>query len=140
MPFLTWSNEFEFGISEIDSQHHHWLDILNNFYDHLEGNNVKEHLLTLIDEAIDYTHYHFSEEEKLMNRIGYPAVDEQKAMHREIAEKILQFKKTIDADKPLVSMTVTHEFKDWFKHHILLEDKKYAQLYLEKEKLGSHSA
>ncbi len=134
MPFLVWSKEYEFGISEIDSQHRHWLDILNNFYDHLESANMKDHLLTLIDEAINYTHYHFFEEEKLMTGIGYPAIEEQKEMHREISKKIQGFKETIEADKALVSMTVTHEFKDWFRHHILEEDKKYARLYLDVNK------
>lgn len=138
MPFLTWSTEFEFGISEIDSQHHNWLDILNRFYDHLEGKNMKEHLLTLIDEAIDYTHYHFSEEEKFMTRIGYPAIDEQKSMHKEIANRIMQYKATIEEEKPLVSMTVTHEFKEWFKQHILVEDKKFAQMYLSKAERNFH--
>ncbi len=35
MGFLQWSTKFELGIPEMDMQHKKWLEILNNFYDHL---------------------------------------------------------------------------------------------------------
>ncbi len=133
MPFMTWSKEFEFGIPDIDSQHRRWLDIMNMFYDQLEEKNLKDNLLKLIDNAIDYTKYHFSEEEKFMESIGYSQKDEQQKMHKEIVNKINGYKKTIEEGKSLVSMTVTQEFKGWFKNHILIEDKKYANTYHQKK-------
>lgn len=129
MAFMVWSKEFEIGIPEMDKQHQRWLELLNNFYDRLETSNMKDHLLRLIDEAIDYTQYHFSEEEKLMASIGYPAQNDQKKMHQDIRSKIAEYRQKIATDKPLMSMSVTNEFKGWFTHHILEEDRKYADMY-----------
>ncbi len=129
MSFLEWSSEYEFGIPEMDKQHKRWLELLNTFYDNLESKNMKKHLLKMLDEAIEYTHYHFKEEEALMSTIGYPALQDQKMLHKEIAKKIENFREKIAADKEVVSMVITNEFKSWFKTHILIEDKKYVDMY-----------
>ncbi|HPA64295.1 MAG TPA: hemerythrin domain-containing protein, partial [Spirochaetota bacterium] len=71
MSIVTWGKEFEIGVPEMDKQHKRWIEIINNFYDNLERTNVDNKLKEMINEVLDYTHYHFSEEEKLMNSIGY---------------------------------------------------------------------
>jgi hemerythrin len=129
MAFMAWSSKYEFGIPEMDEQHRHWLELLNNFYDGLAEQNMKLHLLKLLEEAIDYTHYHFEEEEKSMQNIGYPALTEQKKLHAEIGKKSENFRYKVMDDKPIVSMSITNEIKSWFKNHILVEDKKYVELY-----------
>ncbi len=132
MPFMEWTKEFEFGIPLIDRQHQHWLEMLNTFYDQIDDVAYRKNVQELIQEAIDYTHYHFETEEKLMRDIGYPAIDEQKAQHAEITRRIERFRDSITDDTPVVSMFLTEEMKAWFSHHILEEDKKYAKLYLER--------
>jgi hemerythrin len=129
MALLIWQTEYDFGIPEIDRQHRRWIELLNAFYDGLQEREVKTRLLTMLDEAIDYTEYHFREEEAMMSGMGYEALADQMRLHAEIGEKIRQFRKKISEDKPIVSMAVTNEFKDWFKNHILGEDKKYVELY-----------
>jgi hemerythrin-like metal-binding domain len=137
MGFMSWSKEYEFDIPEMDQQHKKWLEILNKFYDHLENENMRSHLHEMITEAVDYTHYHFQEEEKLMLKIGYHDINEQKRMHKEIVNKIEAFQNKIKNGEPIVTMTLTSEFKNWFKNHILVEDKKYAEIY---HKLNSKHA
>ncbi len=134
MSFMEWSGEYELGIPEMDRQHMRWLELLNAFYDHLSTGDFNQRLKKLVDEAYVYTQYHFSEEERLMSTIGYPAVEDQREMHRRIAEKILDFKQRIDAGQHVVSVTLTSELKSWFTQHIKVEDKKYAAMYLEKRK------
>jgi len=65
----------------------------------------------------------------MMQEIGYTALIEQKKMHHEIEAKIYEFKKKIQSDKPALSVSVTNELKNWFNNHILVEDKKYVELY-----------
>jgi hemerythrin len=129
MAFIKWSADYEFGIPEIDKQHKHFVELLNRFYEGLVEQNTKDQLLVLLNEAIDYTHYHFSEEEKMMQDIGYAALMDQKKMHSDVEDKIENFKEKILMDKPVLSMTVINELKSWFDNHILIEDKKYVELY-----------
>jgi hemerythrin len=134
MGFLVWDAKFEFGIQEIDEQHKKWLSILNNFYDHLYDSNMENVLLDLVNEALNYTHFHFREEEKFLAKINYPHLQEQKQKHSEIAEMLSSFKNNIIGKKMVVSITITNELKKWFKEHILIEDMKYAEFYKKQKK------
>ncbi len=89
---------------------------------------MKNHLSTLVAEAVDYTKFHFREEEKLMQSVGYGDLEAQKNMHRDIAAKIENFQKKVEDGEPVLSVTLTNEFKSWFRNHILVEDKKYVGL------------
>jgi hemerythrin-like metal-binding domain len=124
---MEWSSEYEVGITEIDNQHKKWLELLNAFYDNLTKDNNDKQLLVLITEAAEYGKYHFEEEEKVMELLGYPHLDEQKKMHSEIAEKIMIFQNKVQNGQPLISLTVTNEFKSWFRNHILIEDHKIGE-------------
>ncbi len=129
MGFMEWSTQYELGIPEIDEQHKKWLELLNQFYDGLSSDNVELLLPQMIAEASDYGKFHFGEEEKFMERIGYPKLDEQKALHRDIAAKISTFREKVERGQPLMSLSVTNEFKAWFREHILIEDKKISEYY-----------
>lgn len=129
MPMFEWDSKYEIGVPSMDEQHKRWIEIINDFYDHLTSREIVENTKHLIEEVIDYTTYHFASEEELMKSIGYPHINEQKAMHRNIVDKILEFKKKINNGKLVVSSVVTIELKQWLRDHILIEDKKYAELY-----------
>jgi len=131
MGFMAWSSKFELGIPEMDEQHKKWLAILNSFYDHLSDKDLTAQMKSLIQDVIDYTQYHFSEEEKLMASIGYHELNQQKQMHKEITDKIIRFKQRLDAGNLVISTAVTSELKSWFKEHIMIEDKKYAEKYFQ---------
>ena len=129
MSIVTWGKEFEIGIPEMDKQHQRWIEIINNFYDNLEKTNIDNKLKEMINEVLDYTHYHFSEEEKLMNSIGYSELDSQKKMHETITARMNEYKRKIENNEILMSISVTNDLKDWLKNHIMVEDKKYADAY-----------
>jgi hemerythrin len=130
MAFMNWLPDYQFGIPLMDDQHRHWLELLNEFYYCLESGNRKNRQLSLLDEAINYTHFHFQEEEHLMSDIGYMALTEQVMMHKAIGQKLEAFWQDIAYDKPLTISEITGECRDWFKRHILVEDRKYMQAYL----------
>lgn len=62
MAFLNWEAKYEFGIPEMDKQHKKWLEILNKFYDQVSSGDIKEKMGAMVDEALQYTKFHFSEE------------------------------------------------------------------------------
>lgn len=132
MTFFEWDKKFEIGVPEMDNQHKKWVEIINRFYDHLINNDINKTTKIMINEVIDYTNYHFSEEEKLMMSIGYPHINDQKEMHNKITEKMKYFKNRIDEGILVVSTSITNEMKLWLKDHIMVEDKKYAVLYKKK--------
>ena len=133
MAFFTWEPKYELGIPEMDNQHKKWVGILNKFYDQVSKSDLKTNMLEMLEEALDYTKFHFREEEKFMASISYAKIDEQKRMHKDIITTLEDFRKTINSDKTITSMSLTNEMKKWLKEHILVEDKKYAD-YLKQKK------
>ncbi|MCK9171381.1 MAG: hemerythrin family protein [Treponema sp.] len=129
MIFMKWSSKYEVGIPEMDAQHKHWIELLNAFCEGLEEQAMKLHLINLLYETINYTLYHFSEEERLMQNIGYPSLNDQKKLHTELYRTIESLRDKIARDEPVVPKTVTKELKNWFNYHLLIEDKKYVELY-----------
>jgi hemerythrin-like metal-binding protein len=66
-----WNESFETGLSSVDKQHHHLVDVINRFGELLmQGEAVsKDDFEALFNELVSYTQYHFSEEESYMNRV-----------------------------------------------------------------------
>lgn len=129
MGFMNWESKYELGIDEMDQQHQKWLEILNQFYDQLNGENINQKIVKMVDQVIDYTEFHFSEEEKFLDQLNYPMLGEQKEMHEQICETIKSFKQELEQEKMIISTRITRELKRWFTEHILHEDKKYADYY-----------
>lgn len=129
MAFLKWDKKYELGIPEMDNQHKKWAEILNKFYDQVSKSDLKTNMLEMVDEALAYTKYHFTEEEKFMSKMKYPKINEQKIMHEEIISSLMKFKDSLKSNKTITSMEITNELKKWFKDHIMVEDMKYAEFF-----------
>lgn len=127
MPLMKWSEEFNTGVREMDEQHKKWMQVINNFYDHLQDKTLKSNIAELLDEAIEYTAYHFSEEEALMKRFNYPDYEKQKEEHAKITAHLAEYRVMLDEGRLNVSQPVTSEMKSWFNNHITDMDKGYGE-------------
>jgi hemerythrin len=132
MAFLIWSPKYEVGIRELDEQHKHCVELLNNLCNSLLEKNMKLHLVSLLYEAIEYTNYHFSEEERLMQNIGYPLLADQKKLHMEMSKRFEDLRGRIVRDEPVVPDLLVKEMKRWFKTHIITENRKFTEMYKQK--------
>lgn len=66
-PIFEWNPLLNTGLEEADRQHQHLLNLINSFGDAVANRLVNESdVATLYDELVDYTCYHFEEEERLM--------------------------------------------------------------------------
>lgn len=127
MPFMVWNESYKIGVPEMDEQHQRWLALLNEFYDHVKEGASSENLTKLLKGAMDYTDFHFAEEERFMGSIGYPGIDQQRARHQDIRNHLQEYYRKLQDRKVVISLPVTTEMKNWFNQHILVEDKQYAE-------------
>jgi len=134
MAFLKWSQKYEIGIPEMDKQLRHCAELLDSLCTTLSEQHMKLHIVSVLYEAVEYANYHFAEEEILMQNIGYPALSEQKKLHAEMSKKFEDFRVRIVRDEPVVPEQLAAEMKKWFKKYILAEDKKFAEIYKQKNK------
>jgi hemerythrin len=65
-------------IEEMDKQHMRLVALLNNVYELLKEGKREEALELFKKELLSYVEHHLSEEEKFMEKIGYPDLDKHK--------------------------------------------------------------
>lgn len=69
------------GNEMIDAQHKELIAKINKLLDSIETSNDKLVAVKTLDYLAEYTEFHFGEEEKLQEEIGYPGIKEHKKEH-----------------------------------------------------------
>lgn len=130
MQAFIWTPQFVTGLSRVDEQHQHLVDMVNQVGDLLLNNDCDETTLqALFDDLARYATEHFSEEEALMARW---AVDPRHAdlhtrHHREFVEQLVSMweRRQQSANAP----ALLHGFlASWLTMHILGEDQRMARM------------
>ena len=129
--FFGWSTTFETGITRIDIQHKVIVRILNELYDIIIGNNEEEKISKIIQELIQYTEYHFGEEEKMFSEYNYIEEKEHKKEHQTFVDEIQQAVSQMSTDKSILAIELMNFLKDWLTEHILDTDQKYVKFFKE---------
>ena len=88
-----------------------------------EANNIEN----VINELISYTGTHFADEEKLLNEINFPDLDEHKKLHSFFTHRIEQFRKDYSSGDLELSTHIMEFLWGWLLEHILMADKKYGE-------------
>lgn len=123
---IQWTEDLSVGNQELDKEHQRWIEILNEFYDGLKAGKSKEKLEELVIKMLDYTKYHFSNEEDFMKSVNYPNLIEHQKTHAEYVEKITEFYEKLKSGKLILSLEVTNFLKSWLVNHIKGVDQQYA--------------
>jgi len=125
--FIEWNDTYSVGIDEIDDHHKTLLELLDRSYClKLEGNNKYE-LSELIYELIDFSHYHFSVEERLMIKYDYPNIDHHILEHLNYTYTVMTFEKLMVEDNDNSPDDVFEFVKNWLFDHILNTDSEMGQ-------------
>lgn len=131
MSKIQWQDNFNIGIDEIDLQHKKLLQIFNELY--ALSTDGSQNYRVLIGKTLkklsNYTHYHFSEEENVMQHYDYPELDTHKSLHQDFINKLSTSTKLILAGDSTQGLQLCSFLLDWILNHILKSDKKMA-LYI----------
>ena len=100
-----------------------------------DESSFDEHTLKkLLMEIKDYTYYHFSYEERLMEMAKYPELVSHKTLHINFMDKIDEIMlEAKSEDFKVVAYEVYEILNHWLNEHIMIVDKKYIE-YLRDDK------
>jgi len=130
MEAFLWDQRFETGISTVDSQHKHLVDLVNLAGDiMLAGTANETELQQLFNQLSDYAVYHFNEEENLMAQSGIDLrhVDAHKEQHAEFLKQVTLMWSNRSISVNPASML--HGFlSSWLTVHILGQDQEMARI------------
>lgn len=144
MKSFTWDELFETGLREVDQQHQQLVSLINKFSSCLSENNVQLHMLeTVIQDLLDYSNFHFQEEEKLMVQSGldHRHLEQHFDAHKNFLSEVLSIKSTISPENPGMAKYLLKFLTHWLAYHILGMDQNMArQLNLLKSGVSAERA
>lgn len=123
---VEWSEDFSVKVSLMDKEHRVLFDLINDLNNAMIDGKSSDKIGEILDSLIDYTEYHFGDEEKMLRKISYPYLDEQIKSHRAFVNKMKEFKAEMESGEILLSVKIINFLKDWLISHIINIDTKYS--------------
>lgn len=127
---IPWDEKYSVGIPEIDNQHQRLFAIANEYFEQIKKQQPPELEEQLLKDLLDYTKQHFSYEEELLKKSGYPYYAEHVQEHLAVFAQIKAFSRAATGH---LSLRVDTNVKNvaellikWLSHHIVEKDHSYA--------------
>jgi len=122
---LQLTQKYLTGINEIDSQHNVLVGMLNELHSIILNKGSEDQVNEIIKKFVDYTVYHFNEEEQLMKMNKYPDLENHKKIHQNIVNNVSKVLTDYKGNKFLRFKFFTIAM-DVLMNHIEIVDKKFA--------------
>ncbi len=125
---FNWDDSLSVGYHCIDLHHKKLLLIIKDFGDLLKQGQ-KAYSLNIgkiLKELSDYTHYHFSEEEKIISKFKCPYFEEHSKIHAEFINKISENLKGLATGDMDAGIEFHNFLGKWVLKHIAFRDHKWS--------------
>jgi len=129
--FVQWKESYSVDNKDIDDDHKKLLGMINQLQTAVHYQTDEGTIEQTLNDLIDYTKYHFSREEKIMQDHDYPDFEEHKQEHAKMVAQVTQFIDEYRVDKTRTIDNVLQFLKAWLINHINGSDQKYRP-YLKK--------
>ena len=131
MESFRWGKHFETGLTEVDRQHHHLVDVINQFGELLkqsEGASFQD-IETVFGELSDYAQYHFAEEEALMSQaeIDQRHFNHHHQEHIRFLQDVVQMHDNVSPANLDKATSLLKFLVYWLAYHILGSDQSMAK-------------
>ncbi|OFX80274.1 MAG: hypothetical protein A2X12_04270 [Bacteroidetes bacterium GWE2_29_8] len=130
--FIKWTNNLSVKIEELDNQHKKLFDIINELYGAFMENKHKEITKKILSELAEYTHTHFSLEEKYFMLYNYPSKEEHIKQHSEFINSVKDFLIEFERNPDALTFKLMTFIQKWINNHIQFTDKLYSDFLLSK--------
>ena len=129
MESFHWGEHFITGLEEVDKQHHHLVDIINDFGTLLTENVLNtEDVDRLYNELANYAIYHFVEEEKLMSEVKVDKrhLERHVEVHNGFIDDVTSIYAKISMDNLREAGDFLKFLMHWLAYYILGDDQDMA--------------
>lgn len=134
---IEWTSDLAIGVDEIDNQHKEIFRRFDSLFAACSEGRGKEEVLKLLLFLDDYVKEHFTAEERLQMRSGYPDYPAHKAAHQQFmadVERLTREFRDEGATLPLVIQT-NKTLSSWLIQHIKRVDTTFAGYLREQKKI-----
>ena len=134
MSLIQWSPQLSLGVPLIDDQHKQLITIANVLIKAV-GRDLNSRVINnVIRRLREYTVFHFSSEEALMEKVHYKQRGEHANEHRRLKEQVKEYQRSIYYKTPPRPEEVKDFIKLWLLKHILESDRQLVDYIHEQKK------
>lgn len=124
-PFvIRWREGFKIDIVQIDDEHEHLFVLVKA----LDLKIVEQTL----DELLDYVVTHFTNEQALMEKCGYPAFEQHLKLHEEFGAQVADFLSSAEPWTEARIQKLRRFLNKWLIGHILTHDLRFGKWYAQR--------
>lgn len=126
---IEFSDNLITGNKTLDAQHKELIGRIAALVKVCEEGACGENAVKMLDYLMDYTRFHFAEEERLQIKVSYPNYAEHKARHEEFKKTVETLHKSLEESKePTEELTeqVKKLIVDWLIQHVQEADRSLA--------------
>ncbi|ADU63729.1 MAG: bacteriohemerythrin [Pseudodesulfovibrio sp.] len=127
MTKINWNDELSVNVPAIDNQHKELIRIANVLINAVSLGRDDRVVGDVIRKLRDYTVFHFSSEETLMQDIRYPKRAEHEAEHRRLKQSVKNYQRVLYKKESITPHEVLDFLKEWLLTHILTFDRELAR-------------
>lgn len=135
MKKIEWDKTLVIGIDSIDHEHKMLIERLNSVIEAIDNHQDEGTIAKTLDFLLDYTNFHFSNEENLMIANKYPGLEHQQKQHAKFKKDVYLL--ILDFQEDGASKEISQQIKDlllvWLIKHIMEVDLKLAEFINEEE-------
>ena len=118
------------GNELIDGEHKELIDRVNKLVESCEKGTEKLTAVKTLDFLMDYTEFHFNDEEKLQKETGYDKLDQHHEKHEEFKKAVGELREMLEEEEGPTDAfvdAVNKNITEWLVNHIQGWDKALAE-------------
>jgi hemerythrin len=125
MAIMTWNDNFNIGIPQLDGEHKRLVTITNDLYNTMKQEQSKTAMDLLLNDLNDHVITHFFHEENFMLHYRYLDYTRHKQLHDNLATNVDAYRNLYDKDLLPMAKFLTM-LQNSLMHHIYKTDQEYA--------------
>lgn len=130
-PFvIEWRDGFKIGVAQVDQEHRHLFTLVRA----LNLASVDQ----TVEELLDYVVTHFSNEQELMEKSGYPAFEQHLKLHEEFGAHVAEFLGSEGAWTEDRVQELRRFLNKWLIGHIMTHDLRFGKWHANQSTPGAH--
>lgn len=136
---IQWQDSYKIGHDTIDNQHRKLVNMIAALQRSLIDGRSGDVLSQTLRELVDYTQYHFRDEEKAMLELGHQGIDYHKFLHRQFLDQLVQILSDLKQGKPFTTQDLITFLTNWLTEHIVAEDGKIGHTIRHRDRTKAHA-
>lgn len=120
---------FSVLVDDMDADHRRIFQFINEIHEQAKDGATVFQQASKFREMANFTAEHFRREEALMEKHGYPKLQEQKDAHTKLLASVDVYANTLESGDPVNLVAALNFLNKWLQGHILGEDRQYGEYF-----------